>query len=143
MKRDHILGLQDSILSKWLPYKAINMFSSIATELPMSFFTEWKHFKNCTEIQKIRKSQNNLEKEKCSWRNQAPWLQTILQSHSNQTVWYRHKNRHIDQMGQDRKPRDKPTPLWSINLPQRRQEYAMEKRYSLQKVVPRRPESYM
>ena len=143
MERDHILGLQDSILSKWLLHKAVNMFSSIATELPMSFFTELKHFKICMEIQKIRKHQNNLEKEKWSWRNQAPWPQTILQSHSNQTVWYRHKNRHIDQMGQNRKPRDKPTPLWSINLQQRRQEYTMEKRYSLQKVVPRRLESYM
>ena len=30
------------------------------------------------------KSQGNLEKEKWSWKNQAPWLQTILQSNSNQ-----------------------------------------------------------
>ena len=29
-------------------------------------------------------SQSNLEKQKWSWRNQAPWLQTILQSYSNQ-----------------------------------------------------------
>ena len=28
--------------------------------------------------------QSNLEKEKESWRNQAPGLQTILQSYSNQ-----------------------------------------------------------
>ena len=30
------------------------------------------------ETQKIPNSQSDLEKEKGSWRNQAPWLQTIL-----------------------------------------------------------------
>ena len=30
-------------------------------------------------------------------------------------------------MEQDRKPRNKPTHLWSINLRQKRQEYTMEK----------------
>ena len=36
------------------------------------------------EIQKSLNSQSNLEKEKQSWRNQAPRLQTILQSYSHQ-----------------------------------------------------------
>ena len=43
--------------------------------------------KNCTicmETQKTPNSQNNLEKETQSWRNQAPELQTILPSYSNQ-----------------------------------------------------------
>ena len=43
--------------------------------------------KNCTvcmEVQKALNSQSNLEKEKWSWRNQAPGLQTILQSYSSQ-----------------------------------------------------------
>ena len=30
------------------------------------------------ETQKNLNSQSNLEKEKRSWRSQAPWLQTIL-----------------------------------------------------------------
>ena len=34
------------------------------------------------ETQKTTKSQSNLEKEQ-SWRNHAPWLQTILQRYSN------------------------------------------------------------
>ena len=33
-------------------------------------------------------------------------------------------------MGQDQKPRDKPTHLWPINLRQRRQDYTMKKRVS-------------
>ena len=38
-------------------------------------------------------------------------------------------------MEQNREPRNKPTHLWSINLQQRRQEYPMRKRESLQQVV--------
>ena len=34
-------------------------------------------------------------------------------------------------MEQSREPRNKPTHLWSINLPKRRQEYTMEERSSL------------
>ena len=41
-------------------------------------------FTICMEIQKTLNSQNDLEKSKQSWRNHAPWLQTILQSYSNQ-----------------------------------------------------------
>ena len=36
------------------------------------------------ETQKISNNQSNLEKEKQSWKNQGLWLQTILQSYSNQ-----------------------------------------------------------
>ena len=35
-------------------------------------------------------------------------------------------------MEEDRKPRNKPMHLWSINLQQRRQDYTMEERQSLQ-----------
>ena len=36
------------------------------------------------ETQNILNSPSNLEKEEWSWRNQAPCLQIILQSYSNQ-----------------------------------------------------------
>ena len=36
------------------------------------------------ETQKTLNSQSNLKKEKLSWKNQAPGLQTILQSYSHQ-----------------------------------------------------------
>ena len=40
--------------------------------------TQTKYFKVCLEAQR------HPEKEKWSWRNQAPWLQTILQNYSHQ-----------------------------------------------------------
>ena len=40
--------------------------------------TEMKNFLSFMETQKTLNSQSNPEKEKRSWRNQAPWLQTTL-----------------------------------------------------------------
>ena len=50
------------------------------------------------ETQKTLNSQSHLEKEKWSWRHQAPRLQTIIQSYSNQdsVVWCWHKDRNTD-----------------------------------------------
>ena len=45
--------------------------------------TRTKSFTICMEKQKTLNSQSNLEKEKRSWRNKAPRLNTILQSYSN------------------------------------------------------------
>ena len=59
--------------------------------------TRAKNLKICMETQKTLNNQSNLEKEKLSLRNQAPWHQTILQSYIHQKLWYWHKNRTIDQ----------------------------------------------
>ena len=42
-----------------------------------------KNLKICMETQKTPNSQSTLEEKRLSWRNQAPRLQTILQSYSN------------------------------------------------------------
>ena len=64
------------------------------------------------ETQKTPNSQSNLEKENQSWRNQAPRLQTILQSYSNQDNMVLAQKQKYRSMEQDRKPRYKPTYIW-------------------------------
>ena len=73
--------------------------------------TRTKYFTICIETQKTLNSQSNLEKEKWSWRNQAPSLQTILQSYSNQDSMVLAQKQKYRSMKQDRKPRDKPRHL--------------------------------
>ena len=94
--------------------------------------TRTKNLKISMETQKTPNSQSSLEGKKLSWRNQTPWLQSILQSYSNQDNMVLAQKQKHRSMEQDRKPRDKPTHLWSTNLWQRRQGYTMEKRQSLQ-----------
>ena len=75
--------------------------------------------KNCTicmETQKILNSQSNLEKEKRSCKKQAPGLQTIQQSYSNQDSLVLAQKQKYRSMEQDRKPRDKPTHIRSPYL---------------------------
>ena len=67
-----------------------------------------KNFTICIETLKSPNSQSNLEEEKGSWRNQAPRVQTILQSYSNQDSMVLAQKQKYRSMEQDRKPRDKP-----------------------------------
>ena len=65
--------------------KSIQRFNEIPN-LPMAFSTELEHKKswNCMDTQMTPNSQNNLKTEECNRKNQAPWLQTILQSYRHQ-----------------------------------------------------------
>ena len=78
--------------------------------------TRTKNFTTCMGTQQTPNSQSNLEKEKWSWRNQAPRLQTILQSYSNKDSIVLAQKQKYRSMEQDRKPRDKPTHIWSPYL---------------------------
>ena len=70
--------------------------------------TRTKNFTICMEIQKTPNSQSKLEKEKQRWRNQAPWIQTILQSYSNQDSMVLAQKQKYRSIEQDRNPRHKP-----------------------------------
>ena len=50
--------------------KEIYGFKAIPIKIPMSFFTELE--KICVETKNTLNSQNNLEKEKQSWKYHAP-----------------------------------------------------------------------
>ena len=78
--------------------------------------TQTKYFKVCLEAQKTQNSQRHPEKEKWSWRNQAPGLQTILQSNSRQNCMLLAQKQKYRSVEWDKKPRNKPTHLWSTNL---------------------------
>ena len=68
------------------------------------------------ETQKTPNSQSNLEKEKRSWRNQAPGLPTILHWYSNQDSMVLAQTQKYRSVEQDREPRDKPTHMWRTYL---------------------------
>ena len=137
----HVLGLEESIMSKWLYYlKQSTDSMQPLSNYQMEFFTELeqKILKSIWK-QKILNIQSNLEKEKWSWKNQAHWLQTELQSYSHQNNMvlarahtHTHKKQKYKSMEEDRKLRNKPLHLWSINLQQRRKDDTMRKRKCLQ-----------
>ena len=58
--------------------------------------------------------------------------QTILQNYSNQILMILAQKQICRSMEQDRKQRNKFTPLWSVKLQKKRKEYIMEKRQFLQ-----------
>ena len=94
--------------------------------------TRTKDFTIHMETQKTLKSQRSLEKEKWSWRNQASWLQIILQSYSHQDSMVLAQKQKYTPVEQDRKPRNKPMHLWVLYFLLRRREYTMGQRQPLQ-----------
>ena len=92
------IGRTNIVKRTTLP-KAIYRFSDSVQFLSnyQGHLTEQKNCKICMETQQTQNNQSNFEKEKWSWKNQAPQIQTILQSFSNQDSMVLAQNRHIDQ----------------------------------------------
>ena len=93
--------------------------------------TRTKNSTTHMETQKTPNSQSSLEKEEWSWRNQASWLQAILQSYSHQDSMVLVQKQKHRPMERGREPRDKPMRRWAPYLWQKRHEYTMENRQSL------------
>jgi len=79
-------GLEELIFSKWLYYLRQSTFPcnlyQITLDIPHRTLT--KYFKVCLEAQQTQDSKRHPEKEKWRWENQAPGLQTLLQSNNHQ-----------------------------------------------------------
>ena len=123
----HVLGLEESILWKWLSYpkQSTDSMQSILN-YQWHFFTKLEqNILIYMETQQTTNTQRNLEKEKQSWRDQAVWLQILLQNYSHQNSMVLAGKQIYRSMEQDRVPRNKPMHLCSINLSQRRPDYTM------------------
>ena len=86
------------------------------------------NFTICMEIQKTSNSQSSLEKEEWSWRNQASWLQAILQSYSHQGSLVLTQKQKYRPKEQDRRLRSKPCIFGYLSFDKRGKEYTVGQR---------------
>lgn len=99
--------------------RTIYRFTAVPIKIPVAFFIvkEKNHPKLSMEPQKTQMAKVICREEEQSWRQQARWLQAILQSYSNQNSTAPGSKQTHRSMEQNREPISKPaTCIWSVKF---------------------------